>query len=140
MIPFRARHVKEIRPDADEELLRMAWIGQETGPAYTAFLLGRAIGAAGVSIQKPGKGEAWAIFSDTIAAFPFFLHRRIKREIVRIFERENLTAIYALCRGDSRETKWLKALGFKEAEPDKDMTRTVPEGIQLYGMDRGIIL
>ena len=88
--------------------MALAQIAEQSGPAWSGFLYGVAIGAGGVSIQRPGIGEAWTIFNPRIKAFPLFLHRTIKSHLESIIE--NLDEVYSVSSGDC---KWLVKLGFE---------------------------
>lgn len=111
IIPFRVRHVLEIKPHADERTVQMALLAEATGPAFTGCLYGRAIGAGGVSIQQPGIGEAWTMFNPLIKRFPLSLHRTIKEHLERIMPM--LDEVWSVCDGDE---KWLRKLGFCTVE------------------------
>lgn len=93
-------------------MYRMAWRAQESGPAFTACLYGHAIGAAGVSIQKPGVGEAWTIFTPLLKRmFPLTMHKLVKKLLIE--HAAALNEVWAVCRDDG---KWLKILGFFHVE------------------------
>lgn len=109
MIPFRARHLLEIKPDADAEMQRLALLAQH-GPAYTGFLMGKAVGAAGVYITGD-VGEAWTLFNPAIKAFPLFLHKTVKRLLSEVAQ--TVPEIYAICSDDG---EWLRRLGFESVK------------------------
>ena len=127
IIPFRARHLKEILPDATEEQQWMALLAQESGPGYTAFLFGKAVGAAGVSIQKPGLGEAWAIFTPLLKFYPLWLHRECKARLAKI------QGIQVYAQAENCNEKWLMRLGFKKVQREKvKLERELDSGNELY--------
>jgi hypothetical protein len=107
IIPFRARHLIEIKPDIDADTIGTYMRAQYEGVSYTAFLGGKAIGAAGVWVQKPGIGEAWAIFAPAMKAFPLLLHREVKSRLNKVMK--SLDEVYIICAGDD---KWFVKLGF----------------------------
>jgi len=118
IIPFRARHVWEIGPwPITPAMAEMAYMAEQTGPAFSGCLYGRAIGAGGVSIQQPGIGEAWTLLTPLIRLCPLALHRAVKSHLVKIVA--DLDEVWAVC---SHDEKWLHKLGFKnvscEARPD----------------------
>ena len=109
-VPFRARHVRDIIPNASDEVMRKAQRAEETGPAWSGFLYGRAFIAAGVSINQEMRiGEAWSLSSPIAKGYPLFVHREVKRQLDRIVK--SLDEIYAACRIEDR---WLVRLGFQE--------------------------
>jgi len=143
IIPFRARHVLDIKPDAGPRMLWMAQSAEQSGPAWTAMLYGQAIGAGGVSIQRPGIGEAWTLFSPRIKRYPLFMHRFCKQFTDDAIK--TLDEIYTVCSGDDR---WLRALCFTdvshEAMKYPEVLRKVKRGESLlvrrrHGMARGTI-
>jgi len=110
LIPFRAAHIFEIVPDADDETYKMAWRAQESGVGYTAYLHGLAIGCAGLSIQRPGIGEAWTYFTPLLRrVYPLTMHRLVKTLLDK--HAAKLDEVYAACKPENE--KWLMALGFK---------------------------
>jgi len=109
LIPFRAGHLREIKPDASDYWMELAGVYEDGGPAYTAMYLGHAIGAAGVYIPRPGIGEAWAMLTPMLKSMPFFLHRKVKRAL------ETLTLRRIHAQVDPRDKKamdWILTLGF----------------------------
>jgi hypothetical protein len=127
VIAFRARHVLDIKPDADSRMMALAQIAEQSGPAWSGFLYGVAIGAGGVSIQRPGIGEAWTIFNPRIKAFPLFLHRTIKSHLESIAP--NLEEVWATCKDDG---EWLVKLGFHETKDVPRGTITIPATERLF--------
>ena len=116
LIPFRAAHLFDIVPDADEELYRMAWRAQESGPGYTVYLHGIAIGAAGLSVQRPGIGEAWTYFTPLLRrVYPLTMHRLVRQLLDK--HSVKLDEVYAACKPENE--RWLVALGFKYVKPDE---------------------
>lgn len=100
----------DLVPDADDEIYRMAWRAQESGPGYTVYLHGMAIGAAGLSVQRPGIGEAWTYFTPLLRrVYPLTMHRLVKQLLDK--HSAKLDEVYAACQPENE--KWLKALGFK---------------------------
>lgn len=86
----------------------------EEGPGYTAMLLGQPIGAAGVSILRPGVGEAWAIFSPLIKTMPFAIHRNVKKILARIIAEQHLRRVHAaIDPQDKIAVRWIGRLGFQ---------------------------
>lgn len=115
LIPFRAAHLFDIKPDADNETYRMAWRAQESGPGYTVYLHGIAIGAAGLSVQKQGIGEAWTYFTPLLKRmYPLTMHKLVKKLLQE--HAAKLNEVYAACAPENE--KWLKALGFENVTPE----------------------
>jgi hypothetical protein len=126
--------VFDIKPDVDVEFYMMALKAQESGPGFTVCLYGQPIGAAGISIQKPGYGEAWSILGPLIKRFPVFLHRTVKSEMRRIAA--GLNEVWAVC--EPGNSAWLERLGMfpvKRAEKP-ELYRKVEPGQRLFVMRR----
>jgi hypothetical protein len=117
IIPFRARHAFEIRPDLDADEANLLARAQYEGVGYTGFLAGKAIAAAGVWVPRPGIGHAWTIFTPAMKAFSFSLHREVKTRLGKVME--SLDEVYAVCSDDG---KWLKRLGFHVAQLEDPYT------------------
>lgn len=114
IIPFRARHVPLIKPEAGKEWLELAEAAQENGRGYTACLLGDPIGAAGVRLHAQGIGEAWALFSPLIKAMPKSLFKSVSKGLNEIIAEEKLTKIWALVDPeDETAQQFMEHLGFR---------------------------
>lgn len=110
IIPFKARHVQVIKPDASVEMLNLAKIAEAKGYAFTGCLMGDPIGAAGIAIQHPGVGEAWTLFSPLLKAqFRVTLLRMVRKLINDVTEEAQLRDIYCYVLPDD-----LKAQEFVE--------------------------
>ena len=66
IIPFKARHIEAIKPDAPADMLELAKFAERGGYAVTGCVLGDPIGAAGVAVMMPGIGQIWSLFSPFI--------------------------------------------------------------------------
>jgi hypothetical protein len=117
LIPFRARHVKEIYPEAPEAMLEIGELAQDcSGYALTACYLGQPIGAGGIVVQRPGVADAWTLFTPMLKTLPFFLHRTVKIELCTVIKKFNLRRIQCTIEmTDESHTacKWAKSLGFQ---------------------------
>ena len=88
----------------------MAWRAQESGPGYTVILAGHIIGAAGISVERPGIGEAWTYFTRVLVReYPLTMHKLVRKLLNE--HAANLEEVYAACIPENE--KWLVALGFK---------------------------
>jgi len=113
IIPFRARHVPLIRPDAGPEWIDLAEEAQEGGRGYTACLLGDPIGAAGVRVHGNGIGEAWALFSPLLKTMPKALFKNVSKGLNEIIVEEKLKKIWALVDPeDEIAQRFIERLGF----------------------------
>jgi hypothetical protein len=111
-VPYRARHLQLLNPDASEKMLEEAYIAQQVGPGYSAFLFGCVVGMAGLSLQVPGMGQAWALFTPVLKLFPVWLHRQCLEKLSRYKDLD----IYAQAEGCN--DKWMAALGFYQTTDD----------------------
>ena len=117
LIPFRARHVREIYPEATEPMLEIGELAQDcSSTALTACYLGQPIGAGGIVMQRPGVADAWTLLSPVLKSFPVFLHREVKRQLAVVIKRYSLRRIQCTIETtDDPHTacKWAKSLGFQ---------------------------
>ncbi len=115
IIPFRARHVKEIEPQADDAMMALAQLAQNSpGDAFTACYLGQPIGAAGIILTAPNMGDAWALLSPLLKSFPLYLHREAKTRIEHAIQKYQLRRVQAFI--DARHLAhvlWIRRLGFQ---------------------------
>jgi len=92
---------------------QLALVGQNAGHAFTACALGRPIGAAGVTLQIAGRGQAWAIFSPLIRNRPVSLFRAVKHGLEEIIAETKVKKLYAVVDQDDEAAKrFMTHLGF----------------------------
>ena len=114
IIPFRARHLSLIAPIVSPEMLELGRSAEQTGRGFTACLLGNPIGAAGVAIQRPGLGEAWALFSPLIRSRKLELYRAVASGLKEIIQETRIKKIYAVIQpNDEAAVRFIEHLGFK---------------------------
>ena len=123
VIPFRARHIPEIRPDVDESMKRLAAIAEDRGWAWTACLLGTPVGAAGVAIEpapkgeRPERGEAWALFSPVVKTMPISLYKAVSKGLAEVKAETRVKYIAAIVEpGDAAAGRFMRHLGFNLAK------------------------
>lgn len=115
VIQFRAKHVRQIQPDASPEMIELAEWGEIGGRGFTACISGNPIGAAGIVVHREGMGEAWALFSPVIKRFPKSLFIAVKKGLEEIIEeRQDLITLVSIVQGDDRQAvNFLKHLLFE---------------------------
>jgi hypothetical protein len=112
IIPFKARHVQLIKPDATPEMLELAQIC-ESHNGYTACILGDPVAAAGVVMQQVGIGEIWSIFGPIVKCYPKQLFAECKRLMAEVIAREKPRRLYAIVDpNDPKSIRFMEHLGF----------------------------
>ncbi|MFN0043750.1 MAG: GNAT family N-acetyltransferase [Alphaproteobacteria bacterium] len=84
------------------------------GPALSGVIDGRIVGAAGVRIDWPGAGTAWALLSEEVLRRPASLLRACARGLDEIEHIHGLRRIQAsVAVGHAGGHRFLAALGFE---------------------------
>ncbi len=113
IIPFRARHLREIVPEMDNDLMELAKVAEQAGHAFTACLLGNPIGAAGITLTSNNTGQAWTFFSPLIKSMPKLLFKTVKDKLDEVIVETRLNKIYAVTTiNDPIAQRFMKHLGF----------------------------
>lgn len=115
IIPFKARHIPLIKPDATPEIIELGKMAEASGCAITGCVMGDPIGAAGVAEHYGGMGQAWTLFSPYIKArYRITIIRQARRLISEAFEEGKYSRIVALVDPDDpKACDFVEDLGFK---------------------------
>lgn len=113
VIPFRARHVPLVNPNADENLLALAYAAERSGKAFTGCLLGDPVGCAGVWMHGT-EGQVWTLFSPLIKQMPVALCKEVRRRLKEVIEELQPTLLYArIDTNDEQAVRFIERLGFE---------------------------
>lgn len=115
VLPMQPEHYVEAvgtgYPWLDAE--QAAWTFTQSGPAFSGHVDGRLAVVAGVAMESPGVGNAWAILTDTGRRHPMFVHRAVVRGIRAIIADYRMTRVTARCvREFYAARRWVHVLGF----------------------------
>lgn len=115
IIPFRPRHVRWIKPDATESMIKLAEYAAENGFSYTACLLGTPIGAAGMCLKEANTAELWAMFTPMFKSMPVTLYRAVIEKFAETRAKIGpLEKLYAIVDpGDEAAIRFVKRIGGK---------------------------
>jgi hypothetical protein len=112
LIPFKAEHLAIfIHRDSDYmESVQNMLDKERRGPAFTAVCDDMIVGCAGVIIQWPGVGVAWAVFSQNIFKYPIWVTRNVRvalRDFIRAYQLHRVEMVVL-----PQHVRWAEALGF----------------------------
>lgn len=114
-IPFRARHVPLVKPDADAEMMRMALLAERESDAYTLCLLGDPVACGGIWVQGES-AQIWGLFSPLAKRFPKQLFSCVKRRLDRVAQTATFSRYYATMPTTEESARFLAHLGFRRGE------------------------
>lgn len=104
----------------------VAWTFMQSGPSYAGFVAGRLAVVAGVAMESPGVGLAWAVLTDVGRQHPIFVHRTVVRHLRAIVDEYRLRRVTARCVRDFYlARRWVHTLGFTK---EGTMRRAAPGG------------
>lgn len=96
------------------DLLKLARLQNDLGPAFTGFWNETPVACAGLNIVWPRVAEGWAYTSALVTRHPCFFHRSIARELDRLITAHNLHRVQVhIPRSHSVSQQWIMRLGFK---------------------------
>lgn len=129
-MPYEVAHYRQVTsglsPLVGVTSDEVAWAYKHRGVAYTGFVDGEIAGCAGVLVQWPGMGEAWAILTDVGRAHPIFVHRVVSRTLREIIVHSRLRRVQAdVVAAFAVGRRWVERLGF---EFESAMPRYGPKG------------
>jgi hypothetical protein len=113
IIPFRARHLQEVKPDVEAPMLEVAEYAEHHGWSYTGCVCGIKIGCAGIAMERNGVGQLWAVFSPMIKNMRFQLFRECRRLLLKNIadHRDEIEVLYALVDdGDEQAENFVRHL------------------------------
>ena len=125
-------HLRAIQPEIPDVGLKLLGHYIRSGPALAALLPdGRVFGAAGIAVQYPAVGDAWAAPSQLVREHPMLYARTIRRILAKFAQDLGLHRIQTVV--DPRipaYMRWIEWLGF-ECETPKGMRRASFDGHDL---------
>lgn len=113
IIPFKASHLREVKPDIAEPMVDVAQYAETCGWSYTACVCGIKVGCAGIMIERNGIGQLWAVFSPLIKGMRFQLFKECRRLLLENLRehRSEIDCLYALVDiGDEQAERFVKHL------------------------------
>lgn len=130
IIPFRPEHLVQIKIRVNTgsvtDYLAVGKMYEAMGPAFSAELDGKILGAAGVAILWKGVGEAWVWVPQEVVVHPLFFHRNVKAMMAEVKQMKKLVRIQTTVKvRDVTANQWIKRLGFKA---EGVMRRWGPDG------------
>lgn len=136
LIPFRAEHALALYDPAVgwsiQDAADNAVAKEQRGPAWTAMDGNLVLGAAGIGIIWPGRGEAWSAFTVELKAMPVWLTRTVKQRMEAIITEHKLHRVDIYCRAtDDKATHWAHLLGFRNPIL---MEKWGPDGAAYFNM------
>jgi len=95
--------------------LELGWHRNHIGPAFTAMVDDKTIGAAGVTVIWPGVGHAWTVLgSEIILRYRVWMTRTIRRclrDIIRAHQLHRVEAI--VLANELQHRRWIEVFGFE---------------------------
>jgi len=119
---FEPSDIEKLHPDViDTELLTSVEYCREWaeynvlhGPAYTALIRDRIVGAAGIRLHEQNTGILWAVFTTAMRQHVKSMLRSSRALIAILLEEFEITTLYAESRkGFAASQRLLEHLGFK---------------------------
>jgi|SRR5579885_708225 hypothetical protein len=98
LLPFKADDLLLIKAREPYPGFSIAMELERRGPALTAWLAGKPIGAAGIAKLWKGVGEAWAFVGPEAAARPIWMTKTIRQYIRRLREEMGLSRVQVYAR------------------------------------------
>lgn len=120
IIPFEPWHMlaiaggPEVVSDvAAVNVLGLAEIYLQKGPAYTILAGEDIVWCGGLVLLWPGVAEAWAAPSILVGQYPVTVHRAVTLTLARLKETMQLRRIQcSVVQGYKQSREWVKRLGF----------------------------
>lgn len=121
VVPFEPEHYLEairtttIPVDPWRNVQQEAAMHRQAGPAFTGYVGDEIAAVAGVHVQIPGRGECWAVLTDTGRRHPFFVTRSTIRYLRAIIDRYKLIRVEADVVAEFWCGRyWVERMGFRE--------------------------
>lgn len=117
IIPFYARHVRLIRPDAPDDLVLIGQFVERSGHGFTACVLGDPVGAAGLYLHECSVAEAWMIISPFLKQrFAKTMYKLVKNGLEEKIKQTGVKRVIAYVDPDDETAiRFIKHLGFHDS-------------------------
>ena len=124
-------HLTAIKPPMPPTALGLISAYLKHGPAFAGILpSGEILAAAGISIQYPGVGDAWAAPSGLVSEYPLLYARTIRRFFAKIVKEHSLRRVQTVV--DPRYPSFLRWIDWLGFEVEGIMRRASFDGTDLF--------
>lgn len=133
VVPFEMEHLSLIDPQFHQRHAA-SLIGsarrEDAGEAFSGFIGGTCVGAAGVKMLWKGVGEAWAYLSPEALSHGFRVTRAVRRGLEDLIAKHGLWRVQMTVRKDhAAGHRWASFLGF---EVEGIMQKYGPDGADFF--------